>query len=690
MSSKTKYVFHSGIAILGIGLTGLLAMLWLLWLQTAADTAPLPGTGFFSGLFLTLFFCGLGYYLYQLHRGLPVFQAEELPALSLVLGVAALFALLLPDILHSVAFFPVDAAIAGFSLHALGLVMAAIFLITTMLLAARLLLLRGKRWGQKLWQGWIAVLIISNLFHFGAPDVWPNLARYSFIGLGAVVALPLLTRMQWIALLSQQGRWRTLGILVVLAALCVAVSFKLWQMPLGPMLGMHPQGNMFLLLLGGFVNGFCVLSLLGLLFHLPMSVVLEERQHALEAFRLMQQETHANAGADSMAAFLLGEALRQGRAEAGWISRVVRNRPGDITLVHEGIGEADMKRIEYTLYSHPDHYQLHLPHRFIYLRDLQEDRFLRHHALDIRSLVFFPIHLPKGGLLRLFLVQKEEEGFDRFTIDLLCSYMSQAQLGLANLEMVEATVATERLKKDLEIGKRVQQRLLPASFPLNARMEMAASSVAAEEVGGDYYDYYEHSPHKMALLMSDVSGKGTTAAFHVAEMKGIFQALIQSTPEPKEFLSRANMAVASCFDKGMFITLMFAVVDLKAYTVTYARAGHCPMLHYRSVSRDVAELQDEGMGLGIVRSKKFDSLIEENTLELKRGDALIMYTDGISEARNRQTQKEYGMARLRDCILLNIDLQAERIVQKVVQDVQQFTQQEQNRDDMSLMILKIK
>ena len=156
-----------------------------------------------------------------------------------------------------------------------------------------------------------------------------------------------------------------------------------------------------------------------------------------------------------------------------------------------------------------------------------------------------------------------------------------------------------------------------------------------DEVGGDYYDVYHMDEKRTSLIIGDVSGKGTSAAFHMAQMKGVFQSLVQLDLDPKEFLVHANNALSRCLESTSFITVSFFVIDANEKKVNFARAGHCPSLYYRAETGKTEYFKNRGLGLGILRNFNFHKYVQVNEFSYQAGDVLVLYTDGITEAHKR-------------------------------------------------------
>src|SRR6202011_2297487 len=135
-----------------------------------------------------------------------------------------------------------------------------------------------------------------------------------------------------------------------------------------------------------------------------------------------------------------------------------------------------------------------------------------------------------------------------------------------------------RLEEELRIAHEIQMSLLPQGPLLMAGLSVTALCVPAREVGGDYYDFLPLDEHRVGVLIADVSGKGTSAALYMAELKGLMLSLTKIHTSPRELLISANRIIAEHLDARSFISMTYAVVDVRARTMTYARAGHTPLI----------------------------------------------------------------------------------------------------------------
>ena len=241
----------------------------------------------------------------------------------------------------------------------------------------------------------------------------------------------------------------------------------------------------------------------------------------------------------------------------------------------------------------------------------------------------------------------------------------------------------------MKIAKTVQKSLLPDKLESDIDFEISAFSESADEVGGDYYDTLRISDHQIGLIIADVSGKGTTAAFHMSQMKGIFHSLAQQALDPKEFMIRANQALKYCLERGSFISATYFVVDSKEKKIFYSRAGHCPVLFYRAKENVADFLFDKGAALGMVKGKDYRNYVETNTIEYHCGDVMVLFTDGITEAKN-QKGDEFGLDLLKSTIVGSVSKTTKEMQDNLIKRLYTYTGTEEINDDYTTMIVKFR
>lgn len=247
----------------------------------------------------------------------------------------------------------------------------------------------------------------------------------------------------------------------------------------------------------------------------------------------------------------------------------------------------------------------------------------------------------------------------------------------------------QRLDDELRIARDIQQSLLPETPPAFAGLTVADLCVPAREVGGDYYDFFELGPRQLGVLVADVSGKGTSAALYMAELKGLMLALSHLERSPKALLTRVNRLLADHLDNRSFITMTYAVIDLESRTLTHARAGHTPLIVASAAGAEV--IVPDGMVLGLRlpgAGPRFESLLEEHTRPLNPGDVIVLYTDGITEAMD-VTGELFTDAALSRVVAAHHTLDAAGIRERVLREVKAFVGDAEPHDDMTMVVVKV-
>lgn len=263
-------------------------------------------------------------------------------------------------------------------------------------------------------------------------------------------------------------------------------------------------------------------------------------------------------------------------------------------------------------------------------------------------------------------------------------------------DLLREKAEKERLEQELRIARQIQMSLLPQGPLKLDGLSVTAHCEPAREVGGDYYDYFALGDKRVGIIIADVAGKGTSAALYMAELKGLMLSLSQLHASPRELLIRANRIIAQHLDARSFITMTYAVVDLCARTLTYARAGHCPLMYLEGGrgtgdrNRRVQVQVPDGLvlGLKIDNGERFDSLLEEVTLRLGVGDVVLLFTDGVTEAMNAAGEP-FGEERLAEFVGEHGDLPFEELRERIVREVRVFVGDTGLQDDLTLVLLKV-
>ena len=261
----------------------------------------------------------------------------------------------------------------------------------------------------------------------------------------------------------------------------------------------------------------------------------------------------------------------------------------------------------------------------------------------------------------------------------------------ASVEGLLAQAAEKkRMEEELRIAREMQMSLLPRDAVRITGLTVAPFSRPAREVGGDYYDVVRLGERRLGVLVADVSGKGTSAAFYMAELKGLVLSLSPIYESPRRLLMEVNRILSASLDARSFITMTYAVIDLDERTMTYARAGHPPFIYLKPDAPAAAQmLAPDGLVLGLRGLEgHFDALIEERTQPIGAGDLAVLFTDGITEAMNEEADM-FGEERLSRLIQEHFALPPTALLDRVLQDVEAFVGTADQHDDMTMVLVRV-
>jgi len=250
-------------------------------------------------------------------------------------------------------------------------------------------------------------------------------------------------------------------------------------------------------------------------------------------------------------------------------------------------------------------------------------------------------------------------------------------------ELQRTTAEKERFAKELEIAKGIQQSFLPDAAPDIAGIEIAAKNIPALEVGGDFYDFIPLGKDRWGLVIADVSGKGVPAALFMALSRTLIRASTLASADPAVAIGHANQLICEDSKTSMFVTLFYAILDSRAMTLDYVNAGHNPPLLLKGTSSDVVLLRAKGIALGLTDDVDLQSV----RMDLRPGDVLVLYTDGVTEAINDR-EEEFGEQRLLSVITENRMLPAGELLEEILAAINTFAGSRPQHDDITLMVLR--
>jgi sigma-B regulation protein RsbU (phosphoserine phosphatase) len=245
----------------------------------------------------------------------------------------------------------------------------------------------------------------------------------------------------------------------------------------------------------------------------------------------------------------------------------------------------------------------------------------------------------------------------------------------------------KRLDHDLEIARDIQRILLPAEAPLINGFEISGLNVPARQVSGDYFDYIQIDNERLGVAIADVSGKGVPASLIMAICRSVLRSKASQNPSPADVLKQVNRQLYPDIKEDMFISMAYIILDHARDGVTLARAGHDAPLLYKRATQTVTPLKPPGLVLGIDSGSVFDRMTNDVRVPLERGDVLVLYTDGVTEALDVEGY-EFGMERMIQSVRASAVDGASAMVTRVIEDVRNFAGAQPQNDDITIIAIR--
>lgn len=255
-------------------------------------------------------------------------------------------------------------------------------------------------------------------------------------------------------------------------------------------------------------------------------------------------------------------------------------------------------------------------------------------------------------------------------------------------KLTEATAAKERIESELKIASEIQMGILPKKFPPfpdRTEFDIFATIKPAKEVGGDFYDFFFIDQNHLCFVIADVSGKGIPAAIFMAVTRTFIKAIAASGISPGELLTKVNEELCIGNDSNMFVTIFCGILDTKTGEIMYTNAGHNPPLIIQD-GKQVKWLEGErNIFIGAMEQVNYKT----DRIVLHHGDALFMYTDGVTEAMNEREDQFTGERLEKEIIALQ-DKPIQEIVDEIMEKVVSFAHGVSQSDDITMLALQFK
>lgn len=303
----------------------------------------------------------------------------------------------------------------------------------------------------------------------------------------------------------------------------------------------------------------------------------------------------------------------------------------------------------------------------------------------LRNLLFVPIRIRGEITAALGLVNKRDGDFLSPDTKLARVIAEHAGSRMEHLVLYKESLEQTRLQVEADLAQRVQLNLLPKKFPKITGLDLWAGSQPASHVGGDFYDFINTPNKPFTFTVGDVSGKGMPAALLMAMTRTVIRTKtnIEPSPSPEVILDKCNEELYDDFTEvSMFATVFIGQFDENSEQLTYANAGHSPVI-YCPADGEPRMLEADGTAMGVLPT----SLSEDHTITMKKGDVLVVATDGFSEASNTN-EEFFGYDRLLKVIKVLSKKPAKSIVEGLYETISNFSAGHQQDDDQTLIVVK--
>ena len=559
------------------------------------------------------------------------------------------------------------------------------FLLAAVTVWKRLILYHKSKWVMRAWQLFELFMFFLLIYDSVGLDSTSWIFTPVDISLG-LLALYLTANMKWVAYLNFRQKWTSL--LLLLLTIFYLLYFTFTVTTSSEMIAEQSTSflsflvHFFNIALLAFVGLYCIFSFLVIAFNLPTSSVFEQKLEEVVNFQRLSQSIQTEQSEEAVYNILLESSVSSASADAAWLE--IKTSPQETRFFTKNLTEKEAQAIR--TYFHDKNITGILTNNQDKVRNIAK-HLGAIKGIRFRSLISYPIYVKGEAIGSISLLKELPEGFNKEMTRIISAFANQAGISIENFRLMEEALQNERYKEELKIAKMVSKSLLPQRLESDKDFEITAFSESADDVGGDYYDTLRISENEVALIIADVSGKGTTAAFHMSQMKGIFHSLAQGERNPQEFMSKANRALVFCLERGSFISAAYFVVDTQRKVIHYSRAGHCPVLYYKATENKTEFLKDKGAALGMLKNSSYSKLIESRCIDYKPNDIIVLYTDGITEARNDKNE-EFDQERLASALMEVATKSSIEIQEHIIQKLYEFTGTKNINDDYTTMIIK--
>jgi len=303
--------------------------------------------------------------------------------------------------------------------------------------------------------------------------------------------------------------------------------------------------------------------------------------------------------------------------------------------------------------------------------------------LNIHSAMCVPLWNNKEiiGVIYADRIYKLEQ-FTEDDLRLLTLLSNLAAIKIENAKLVEQGIEKEKMEKELSLASQIQRDFLPKENPKSKSFEIAGVNVPCYQVGGDYYDFIDIDPKRIGITIADVSGKGVSASLLMASLRAALQSEVHLDYDIEKMMKKLNNFIHRSSSSNKFITFFFSELNKKTSELKYINAGHNPPLII-DPKGNVRRLESSGFCLGMFPNVDY----KMEKLNLGVGDTVLLFTDGITESRNKNNE-EFEEQRMIQLLKKHSKIGAQDLIEKINQELDEFTVGTEQMDDQTIVVIK--
>lgn len=326
--------------------------------------------------------------------------------------------------------------------------------------------------------------------------------------------------------------------------------------------------------------------------------------------------------------------------------------------------------------------------------NLEKNEILKDKLNFANSFVIYPIkginnkdNKEKEKVGNLVLLSNETNVFTVDVDNVLTTISDNLSFSIYNYQLNLQLLEKKKLEREMELARDMQEKLLPSTLPTIENYSIKAFSKSAETVGGDYYEIVTLKNGSPCLLIGDVSGKGISASFYMAQFKGVIIAAASESTSGEDLLKKVNQLLFGNIERKVYLTLCSLEINDSNGNITICRAGHMPI--FLKQNGVVSSIKPDGLAIGLANSGLFNKTLKPHKVALEEGDSCLLFTDGLNEGKNKDGI-EYGLDNLKQCIQNNVFSSGDELVTTILNDFEAFTNGVAPFDDVTIFALKYK